>query len=293
MPYYQRWLLAIRPKTLTISISPVVAGSCLGWSESGQLLWMPALVALLGAILIQVGTNLHNDAADFERGADGEDRLGPLRASAQGWLTPGQVKQGALVSFSLAFVAGIYLVWVGGWPIVAIGLLSLVAGYAYTGGPRPIAYHASGELFVFLFFGLAAVLGSYYLQAGNISLSALIVAIGIGLPASAVLLVNNYRDLETDRKVRKLTLCHHLGRPGSRALYTLLMLLPFLVPLWPGLPQPETWLILICLPWALLLVLRFHREQPGPGFNTILAQTALFQLAYSLLLSTALFASLA
>ncbi|MES9937818.1 MAG: 1,4-dihydroxy-2-naphthoate polyprenyltransferase [Sedimenticola sp.] len=292
MPKLYYWLLAIRPKTLTISISPVAVGSCLGWAESGQLLWIPALAALLAALLIQIGTNLHNDAADFERGADGEERLGPPRASAQGWFTPREVKQGALLSFSLAFGIGIYLAWVGGWPIVIIGLLSLAAGYAYTGGPLPIAYNASGELFVFLFFGLAAVMGSYYLQAPDLSLSALVVATAIGLLAAAVLLVNNYRDLDSDRKADKLTLCHHLGRESSRRLYSLLMLLPFLAPLWPGLPQPSSWTTILALPWALLLVRRFHREAPGPRFNSILAQTAQLQLVYSLLLCAGILAGM-
>ncbi|WP_342748425.1 1,4-dihydroxy-2-naphthoate octaprenyltransferase [Solemya velesiana gill symbiont] len=164
----------------------------------------------------------------------------------------------------------------------------MAAGFAYTGGPRPIAYSAGGELFVFLFFGLAAVTGSYYLQTFVISLSALVVATGVGLVASAVLLVNNYRDLESDRKARKLTLSHHLGRDNAQKLYALLLLLPFLVPLWPHLPQPGSWLAILCLPWALRLVRRFFLEEPGPQFNQVLVQTAQLQLLYSILLSTGL-----
>ena len=160
-----QWLLAIRPKTLGISIAPVVAGTSLAWAETAQINWLVAIAALTGALLIQIGTNLHNDAADFERGADSGDRLGPARATAQGWFTATQVKNAAFLAFSLAFVPGVYLVWVGGWPIVILGLVSLAAGYSYTGGRKPIAYSASGEVFVFIFFGLAATAG---IQEGDL-----------------------------------------------------------------------------------------------------------------------------
>jgi len=246
--------------------------------------WLVALAALAAALLIQIGTNLYNDAADFERGADTPDRLGPARATAQGWLTPPEVKRTAWASFSLAFLIGIYLAWIGGWPIVIVGLLSLVAGYAYTGGPRPIAYSALGELFVFLFFGLIGVLGSYYLQRGALSWNALTVASAVGLLAAAVLLVNNYRDLETDERADKLTLTHYLGRPCSRLAYGLMLLLPFTLPLWLEDTPQATWLILIALPMALALWRRFSREPAGPVFNQILARTAQLQLLFGTLL---------
>jgi 1,4-dihydroxy-2-naphthoate octaprenyltransferase len=282
------WLLAIRPKTLSLSLAPVIVGIALAWRETHFFHPLAALACLLGALLIQIGTNLHNDAEDFERGTDTEDRLGPPRATAQGWLTAAQVKRGAHIAFGLAFVIGLYLIWRGGWPILTVGLLSLLAGYAYTGGPKPIAYSASGELFVFLFFGLAAVMGSYYLQALSLSFNAFLSACAIGLLAAAVLMVNNYRDLESDRKAGKLTLANHLGTRGSQRFYAGLMLIPFLLPVLLHDLTAELWLVWLALPLALLLVYRFSIEPPGPAFNQILARTALLQLIYGLLLSSAL-----
>lgn len=284
----QQWLLAIRPKTLGISVVPVLVGSALAWAELGRLLWLPALAALVSAILIQIGTNLYNDVADFERGADTPDRLGPERATAQGWFSARQVKRAALVSFAGAFIFGIYLAWVGGWPIILIGLLSLLAGYAYTGGPRPISYSASGELFVFVFFGLLAVSGSYYLQTRVLSLDTLFSAAAVGLLAAAVLLVNNYRDLETDERAAKLTLVHYLGRERARQLYILLLILPFALPILFNHRFNGSWLVVLCLPFALWLLHRFSREPLGRGFNAILANTAKLQLLYGGLLSLGL-----
>jgi len=282
------WLLAIRPKTLGISLVPVLVGSSLAWSETGLFQLFPMLAALTGALLIQIGTNLHNDASDFERGADNSGRLGPLRAAAQGWFSPEQIKLAAAIAFALAFLVGIYLVWVGGLPIILAGLASLLAGYAYTGGPRPIAYSATGELFVFLFFGLVAVMGSYYIQTLTLSLNALAVASAVGLLAAAVLLVNNYRDLTNDRNAQKLTLTHYLGRQHSRQVYGLFLLTPFLLPVLLWEQGSEIWLVLIALPIALFLLYRFITEAPGPVFNQILARTAQLQLFYGLLLSGAL-----
>ncbi len=282
------WFLAIRPKTLGIAVVPVVVGSALAWSEGITPDWPVALTALVAALLIQIGTNLYNDAADFERGADTPDRLGPARATAQGWFSAGQVKRAAWTSFGLAFLAGIYLAWAGGWPIVVIGLLSLVAGWAYTGGPRPIAYSATGELFVFLFFGLAGVTGSYYLQSGDWSWNALAAATAVGMLAAAVLLVNNYRDLESDERARKLTLAHYLGPDRSALVYGLLLLIPFTLPLWLRGAGTTTWLVLAALPMALYLWHRFRREPRGPVFNRILARTAQLQLLFGLLLTAGL-----
>jgi 1,4-dihydroxy-2-naphthoate octaprenyltransferase len=282
------WLLAIRPKTLGISVVPVLVGTALAWAETGSVLLPPALAALVAALLIQIGTNLYNDAADYERGADTPDRLGPERATAQGWFSAAQVKRAALISFSGAFVIGIYLAVVGGWPIITIGLLSLLAGYAYTGGPKPIAYSASGELFVFIFFGLAAVSGSYYLQTSRLSAEALLCAGAIGLLAAAVLLVNNYRDLETDERAAKLTLAHYLGRERARQLYILLLMLPFALPVAFNHLYNGSWLIVLCLPFALWLLHRFSTEPLGKGFNGILANTAKLQLIYGALLSLGL-----
>ena len=283
-----QWLLAIRPKTLGISIAPVVAGTSLAWAETGQINWLVAVAALMGAIFIQVGTNLHNDAADFERGTDTGDRLGPARAAAQGWFTTRQIKNAAFLAFSLAFIPGIYLAWIGGWPIIILGLISLAAAYSYTGGRKPIAYSASGEAFVFIFFGLTAVMGSYYVQTMQLSLNSFLVAVCIGLMAAAVLMVNNYRDLDTDRKAGKYTLTHYLGRERAKILYLVLMLVPFLLPFFINGRFSEAWLLLLALPFSLVLVYRFFTQSPGPAFNTMLAQTAQLQLFYSILISVGL-----
>ncbi len=289
MSRIRHWLLAARPKTLAITLSSVVTGCALAWADRGQIDWPVALATLTAALLIQIGTNLYNDAVDFERGADTPDRLGPARATAQGWFPASRVKRAAHLCFFGAFLTGLYLARVGGWPIVTIGLLSLAAGYAYTAGPRPIAYSALGELFVFLFFGLLAVAGSYYLQTGTLATSVLITGGAIGLLAAAVLLVNNVRDLDTDERAAKLTLAHYLGRPGARTFYRLLLLLPFTLPLLvPDTLGTAGWLLLAALPYALWLQYRFVHEKSGPGFNRILAATARLQLLYSLLLTVGL-----
>lgn len=279
------WWLAIRPKTLTVSLVPVMVGSSLAYAEAGAVLWLPLLAALAAAMLIQVGTNLHNDVSDFERGADGAERIGPARATASGWLAPAAVRRAALACFGLAMLLGVYLVWHGGWPILLLGLGSIAAGWAYTGGPRPIAYSALGELFVWLFFGLGAVMGSYYLQTLRLGWNVIIAASMIGLFAAAVIVVNNYRDLDNDRRIGKNTLAVRLGRLGSRVEYAFLLFAPYL--LLPVLGFGG-WLPALTLPWAVYLVARFWREAPGPAFNRILAQTAQLQLGFGILLSMGL-----
>ncbi|MBL8403112.1 MAG: 1,4-dihydroxy-2-naphthoate polyprenyltransferase [Dechloromonas sp.] len=281
------WLLACRPKTLSVSLSPVLVGTAIAWHDTHTLLWLPLLAAALGAAFIQIGTNLFNDVGDFLRGTDTPGRLGPRRATAEGWLTPGMVKAGAWFSFALAFLCGIYLVRHGGWPIVAIGLASLAAGWAYTGGPKPIAYGPLGELFVFVFFGLVAVGGSYYLQTLSLTPTALIAATLVGIHAAAVITVNNYRDHDGDKAHGKNTLAVRLGRPATRHVYTLEMLAPYaLLPALGGLGWPAA-LPLLSLPLALRLIARFHREPPGPVFNPILAATAGLQLVFACLLALA------
>lgn len=286
------WITAIRPKTLSLAIVPVLVGSALAWAQTDSLNWLVIAAALVGAILIQVGTNLHNDAADFEKGADDpHTRLGPRRVTAEGWLSAEQVRRAAVVSFSLAGAIGGYLTWVGGWPILAVGVISIAAGLAYTGGPRPIAYSPLGEFFVFVFFGLVAVVGSYYLQTGRLTWSASLAGVMVGMPAAAVLVVNNYRDLDNDRRVGKNTLAVRIGRRASQAEYALLMLVPFvLLPALPVMIGSGWWLGLpvVVLPWAMVLVRRFQLEPPGPFFNHLLASTAKFQFGFGLLLCVGL-----
>lgn len=287
----QAWLLAIRPKTLSLSVAPVMVAAALAWSQTGRLAWGVLAATLGAAMAIQIGTNLHNDAADFERGADGPDRLGPTRVTATGLLSAAAVRRASHLSFALALSLGIYLVVVGGWPILALGLASLAAGYAYTGGPAPLAYRPVGELFVLLFFGLGAVVGSYWLQVGEAGLGvgltvAMLVGVALGLPAAAVLMVNNYRDRDGDRRVGKNTLAVWLGRPAVRRLYALAMLSPPLLVL-PLLSGPATWLVWLGLPWALVLVRRLWRAPIDAGLNRLLADTARWQLLFAVLLSVA------
>lgn len=277
------WFLACRPKTLTISLSPVLVGTAIAWQQSGQLLWLPLLAAAFGAAFIQIGTNLFNDVGDFLRGTDQPGRVGPRRATAEGWLTPATVKAGAWTSFALAFACGIYLVAHGGWPIIAIGLAALAAGWSYTSGPKPIAYGPLGELFVLVFFGLVAVAGSHYLQALSLSPVALLAGTLLGLHAAAVITVNNYRDLDGDAASGKRTLAVRLGRPAMRWLYAGEILLPYAL-----LPLLGVWLPLLSLPLALWLIQRFYREPPGPAFNGLLAATAGLQLLFALLLTLSL-----
>ena len=284
----QAWFLACRPKTLSVSLSPVLVGTAVAWHDTHRILWLPLLAAAFGAAFIQIGTNLFNDVGDYLRGTDTPERLGPKRATAEGWLAAGAVRFGAWLAFALAFLCGIYLVVHGGWPIVAIGLASLAAGWAYTGGPKPIAYGPLGELFVFVFFGLVAVGGSYYLQTLTLTPVALIVAALVGIHAAAVITVNNYRDRDGDARNGKNTLAVLLGRPATRQVYAAEMLAPYL--LLPLLAPGLGWLAalpLFSLPLAIHLIRRFHREAPGPVFNAILAASAGLQLAFALLLTLA------
>jgi 1,4-dihydroxy-2-naphthoate octaprenyltransferase len=278
-----RWVSAGRPRTLPLAAAPVLAGVTLAATETGNLDLITAAATLLAAVAIQVGTNLHNDAADFERGTDTEHRVGPLRATAQGWFTAGQVKRAAHVAFLTALLLGIYLCIRGGWPILLLGLGSLAAGYAYTSGPRPIAYGPFGELFVLLFFGIAAVAGSHYLQTLAFSWTSVALGFALGLPASAVLLLNNYRDLETDRIAGRRTLCHYLGRRRTRFAYTVLLSAPFPILVFGDFPG-STWPVLAALPFAAHLISRIFQGATGTALNPLLGSTALFQASLAVLL---------
>ena len=285
------WAIASRPHTLTISVNPVLVGSALAWAETGRIDIPLMLMSMLGALLLQAGTNLDNDVSDFQRGTDRAGRLGLPRATALGLLTTRQVRTASRACFVLATVIGLMLAWRGGWPIFIAGIASAAAAMAYSGGPRPISYTPFGDFVVFLFFGLVAVGGTYYLQTLSLSPGVLVAATMVGLPAAAVLVVNNYRDLDPDRQVGKRTLAVCLGRAFSRWQYAVLMLAPFvllgclslLTHIGISLLIP-----LLSLPMAIGLVRRFWRETPGPVFNALLAQTAKFQVVFSLLLSVAI-----
>jgi 1,4-dihydroxy-2-naphthoate polyprenyltransferase len=275
-PVLTRCILAARPKTLPLTLAPVLAGIALAVAATNTFAPFTALGTLLAAMAIQIGTNLYNDAADFERGTDTPDRLGPHRATAQGWFRASQVKTAAHLMFLLAFLLGMALLLRGGWAIFSIGSAALAAGYAYTAGPRPIAYGPLGELFVLAFFGVAAVAGSHYLQTLAFDWTAISVGIALGFPAAAVLTVNNYRDLDTDRAAGRRTLCHYLDRPRSRLLYATLVLAP--LPLLGATDLPGAqWPLFAALPLALGLIRQLGRRS-GAELNRQLAQTALFQM---------------
>jgi len=273
-----RWIAAARPRTLPLAVTPVLGGILLAVADTGQIAFFTALATLLGAAGIQIGTNLHNDAADFERGTDTAERLGPPRASAQGWFTPRQVRRAAHLAFLTSFVIGLGLLLRGGWPILFLGIAAITAGYAYTSGPKPIAYGPYGELYVLCFFGIAAVAGTYYLQTLTLSAQAITLGIALGLPAAAVLLVNNYRDFDSDRAAGRRTLNHVLGRPTVRVLYVVLLVTPVPMLLLGDLPG-WTWPELLALPLAGRLGLRLWRGASGRALNPLLGQTAMYQLA--------------
>ena len=235
------WILAVRPKTLSAAAAPVFVGTGLA-AAHGTHRALPAAAALVGALLIQIGTNLANDYYDFLRGGDTEDRVGPTRVTAGGMIPPKQVWWGMVLTLSSALLVGTYLVSVGGWPVLWIGTASLICAVAYTGGPYPLAYHGLGDLFVFLFFGLVAVGGTYWVQALGLPVDVLVAGVGVGALNTAILVANNVRDLETDRAAGKRTLAVRLGRFGSRIEYALLMAVGFSVPVlgvalfgWPRL----------------------------------------------------------
>lgn len=281
------WLTAVRPRTLPLAATPVLVGLAFAWAEGAAPLWPLAAATLLAALLIQSGTNLHNDAADFERGNDTAERLGPLRVTAAGWATPAQVRRAAITAFAAAFALGLYLASIGGWPIIAIGLASLAAGAAYSGGPRPLSHTPTGELFVWLFFGVLAVSGTYWLQAQRLSVAAILSGAALGLPAAAVLLVNNLRDLKADLAAGRHTLAAVLGGRNARRLHLVLMLAPFLALPWLAFLLPGRhglWLALLALPACIKVVRRMQGAQ-GVGLNAVLADTARAQFVFGLFLA--------
>ena len=276
------WLLAARPHTLGVTLSGVLAACTLAWHQKGGLDWPVAIVTFLAAILIQIATNLFNDAGDYESGIDRGERLGPDRAVAKGWLGTRQVKQAGLGCLALAFVLGVYLVVVGGWPIVLLGLVALFCGWAYTLGPAPISHGPLGEIFVWVFFGLAAVLGTYYLQTGTLSRQIWILGHMMGAFASAVMLVNNTRDAASDVLAGKYTLAVRIGLPACRLLYAGMLAVPYLL----ALSQARHWahvLPHLTLPLAVLLVYRMATWPPSKRYNWLLARTAHLQLAFTVL----------
>jgi 1,4-dihydroxy-2-naphthoate polyprenyltransferase len=285
------WVMASRPHTLTIGVNPVLVGCSLAWADTGRIDVPLMLLSMLGALLLQTGTNLDNDVSDFQRGTDRAGRLGLPRATALGLLTTRQVRTASWACFALATAIGLVLAWRGGWPILVAGVASAAAAMGYSGGPRPISYTPFGDFVVWLFFGGVAVSGSYYLQTLALTPGVLVAATMVGLPAAAVLVVNNYRDLDPDRVVGKRTIAVCLGRNFSRWQYAVLLLAPFLLLAPLALltrADAAMFVPLLALPMALDLVRRFWRETPGPLFNPLLARTAKFQVLFSIMLCVAI-----
>ncbi len=289
------WLMAARPRTLPAAAAPVLVGTALA-AALGTFKPLTFVATLLGALFIQIGTNLSNDYSDARRGADTEDRLGPVRVTAGGLVPPKQVLIATYVAFGLAVLVGAYLIATAGWQLLLVGVASILAGVLYTGGPRPYGYEGLGEVFVFLFFGVVAVTGTYFCQRKELTWESFVLAVPVGLLATAILMVNNIRDLETDRRAGKRTLAVRLGRPRARAGYALLVYVAFLTaPLaWVfGGEHLTAWLLLpwLALPVAAPVVRIVRNRVDGPSLNGALARTGLLQLVFCALLSAGLLLS--
>lgn len=287
---WSAWVMAFRPKTLTLSVTPVVAAVFWAWLDTAGVRGIEALFSLIGALAIQIGTNLWNDACDGERGADRADRLGPPRVTALGLLPAQAVRRMALAAFVAAAIAGIVLLAAGGWPILIVGVASLLCGLAYSSGPWPISASPFGEIFVLVFFGLVAVGGTYYLQTGTLTEPVLMLGATIGLPSAAVLLVNNHRDRVSDARAGRRTLAILAGVPAARVLYAGLMLA--MVAGAVLLVRPACWQAgLVFVPIAAivaLLVRDMARTPVSRGLNRTLARTALSQFALFLTIAAAM-----
>ncbi|HZJ01406.1 MAG TPA: 1,4-dihydroxy-2-naphthoate polyprenyltransferase [Gemmatimonadaceae bacterium] len=282
------WILAARPATLPAAVVPVVVGAAAALSDGAPFRGIVFAMTLICAVLIQIGTNFANDYSDFARGADTEARLGPVRVTQSGLMDQTSVKRGIIVAFGLAVLIGAYLAYVGGWPIIAIGVLSVLSGLAYTGGPYPLGYHGLGDIFVFVFFGVIAVTGTAYLQSGHWSVLPLLLSIPIGLFVTNILVVNNLRDLPTDLAAGKRTLATRIGDGATRAQYAVSTVAAYVIPLVIGVTDPARRLImlpLISLPLALRRVLVVAKGASGRDLNLMLKRTGQLLLLFGGLLA--------
>jgi 1,4-dihydroxy-2-naphthoate octaprenyltransferase len=298
------WIIAARPQTLPAAASPVVVGVGLALYD-GVFAPLPALAALVGALLIQIGTNFANDYYDAVKGADTEDREGFTRVTAGGLIPPTQVKRAMYLTFLAAVLVGTYLVYVGGVPILVVGILSVLSGIAYTGGPYPLGYHGLGDLFVFVFFGLVAVTGTYYVQAasvladafptgippGTVPLEAVVASLPMAAISTNVLVVNNVRDREEDAETGKRTLAVRFGYGFSRAQYVAMLALAYATPvyMWASMGAPVTALLPVAtLPYAAVVARTVLTETAGTKLNPALEQTGRLLAAFAALFATGL-----
>lgn len=287
MSKLNNWFLAARPKTLSASVVPIIAA--VGWVRGGLHLkvnWILVVCALLSSFCIQIGTNLVNDAMDYKKGADNEKRIGPMRVTQQGHFTYKQVMFMASFFFVGAIFLGIPLVLSGGWPIVVIGLVSVLMGYAYTSGPWPLAYRGLGDLFVIIFFGLVAVGGMGYILSHVYDWSLFVLGLQIGCLSAVLIAINNLRDIFTDEEVNKKTLCVRLGIRGSRYWIAFLVLAPFILGYyWLFLQRWWVYAVpVISFPLGMSLIKKVFRTEPSPMYNKFLAQAAAYSLVFSALI---------
>jgi 1,4-dihydroxy-2-naphthoate octaprenyltransferase len=287
--YWRVWILAARPKTLPAAASPVLVGSAAAMASGGFHLSV-FLAVLLAALLLQIGANFANDVFDFHKGSDTSERLGPLRVTQAGLLRPEQVYRGMWVVFGAASLFGIYLIWVAGWPILWIGVASILAAIAYTGGPFPFGYYGLGDFFVFMFFGPAAVIGTYFAHVQSLSPAAVLASLPMGFLITAILVINNLRDIDSDRKAGKLTLAVRLNTSGTRLEFLLLLMAAYLISLLMWLLEITSgWVMLswLSLPLAISLI-RAAWHVTGSQLNETLAGTGRLTLVYAILFSLGL-----
>lgn len=281
-----RWVAGARPRTLPASIVPVAVGTAVA-SAQGTVIWWRALAALVVSVAIQVGTNYANDYSDGKRGTDAV-RVGPVRLVASGLASPAAVKRAALLCFGVAGAVGLALAAAAGWWLVGVGALSLAAGWLYTGGPRPYGYAGLGEVFVFVFFGLVATVGSAYVHLARITGLSVLAAIPVGLLAVALLVVNNLRDIPGDTAAKKHTLAVHLGAPATRVLYIATLGIAFATVLLIALSRPWALLALAALPLAVVPGRRVASGETGRGLVEVLIATGRLQLVFGLVLAVAI-----
>jgi len=287
---FKPWILAIRPKTLPAAVSPVIVGTAMAIVDK-SFKPVVALAALAGALLLQIGANLANDYFDYVKGVDTVDRLGPTRAVQSGLIPAKHIKTGTTITFVFAAIAGSYLIFVGGWPIFLIGLVSILTALAYSGGPYPLASHGLGDIFVFIFFGFVAVCGTYYVQTLHLTLQVVLMSISVGFLVTAILVVNNLRDINTDKRARKYTLAVIIGRRGTKMEYIILLTGAYIIPLmlWLAdmISEWGTLLPMFSLPMAIFTI-RIIQHSEGILLNQALAGTANLSFVFSLLLSIGL-----
>jgi 1,4-dihydroxy-2-naphthoate octaprenyltransferase len=284
------WIMASRPRTLPAAVAPVVVGSAMALADE-SFVWLPAVAALLVALLLQVGVNLANDYFDYLKGIDTHERLGPARVTQSGLIPPNQVKAAMILTIILSAIPGTYLLIRGGWPVIIIGCACVVALLAYSGGHYPLASHGLGDLFVFIFFGLVAVCGTYYVQV--LHLTPIVWWMGVieGLLITAILVVNNLRDIQTDRRTGKHTLAVTIGDRGCRIEYVALLAVAYAIPIAFWLSERmSAWVILplLTLPLAISLMRLIWKSPADPILNQALVRTVRLALLFSMLLSIGL-----